>query len=278
MTGELHAICLSGGKDSTALAIWLRENEPRDYSYLCTPTGNEYLEMFSHWRGLGRYFGKSLMPITAHTGLMGVMREQGMIPNHRARFCTRLLKILPYRHWLAEQGRTHKRVVNYVGLRADEPTRVGGAYDDIPGVETRFPLREVGYGIADVWALLEQTPGHTSATMAADVPERTDCRMCFHQRIGEWWLLYKREPATFDEAIAAEQEFGHTFRTPKLDRDGKPVFTEKYGHRYAACWRDSWPVRLVDLKTVFAAGHVPRTANLQPDMFRQIGSCRVCTL
>ena len=36
-----HIIALSGGKDSTALALRLAEVEPREYEYVFTPTGDE---------------------------------------------------------------------------------------------------------------------------------------------------------------------------------------------------------------------------------------------
>ena len=45
-----HVVALSGGKDSTALALRLAEIEPREYIYVCTPTGNEPPEMFAHWK------------------------------------------------------------------------------------------------------------------------------------------------------------------------------------------------------------------------------------
>ena len=96
-----HVVALSGGKDSTALALRLAEVEPRDYTYVCTPTGDELPEMFAHWRKLGELLGSRIVPVMAHTGLNGVIREQKMLPNFRARFCTRILKIEPYRKWLA---------------------------------------------------------------------------------------------------------------------------------------------------------------------------------
>ena len=37
----IHVVGLSGGKDSTALALRLAETSPQDYVYLCTPTGDE---------------------------------------------------------------------------------------------------------------------------------------------------------------------------------------------------------------------------------------------
>jgi len=49
-----HVIALSGGKDSTALALALHEREPRDYDYVITPTGNELPAMKVHWAKLER--------------------------------------------------------------------------------------------------------------------------------------------------------------------------------------------------------------------------------
>ena len=43
-----HIVCLSGGKDSTAMALRLKEVEPRDYIYICTPTGDELPPLFNH--------------------------------------------------------------------------------------------------------------------------------------------------------------------------------------------------------------------------------------
>jgi 3'-phosphoadenosine 5'-phosphosulfate sulfotransferase (PAPS reductase)/FAD synthetase len=53
MTKRTHIVALSGGKDSTALAIRLKELNPnRKYIYICTPTGDELPEMELHWANL----------------------------------------------------------------------------------------------------------------------------------------------------------------------------------------------------------------------------------
>src|SRR4249920_3593724 len=138
MSDRKHIVALSGGKDSTAMALRLAEIEPRDYVYVCTPTGNEPMEMFAHWRHLGELLGKPLTPVTYHTGLAGVIKEQNAIPNWRARFCTRLLKIEPFAAWLMQNS----PAISYVGLRADEAEREGGDYASVPNIEMRFPMRE----------------------------------------------------------------------------------------------------------------------------------------
>ena len=69
------------------------------------------------------------------------IRQNKMLPNFRARFCTRQIKIEPARKMMAAQGEVH----HYVGLRADEETRLGGIFDDI-GIVNHHPFREWGWG------------------------------------------------------------------------------------------------------------------------------------
>lgn len=245
--GKFHVLALSGGHDSTCLALLLKDAEPRVYNYVCTPTGDELPEMFEHWRNLGERLGRRIIPIMNGT-LRRAITEQNALPNFRARWCTRILKIEPYRAALKEIAAIAP-VVSYVGLRADEPGRAGGAYSDIPGVEMRFPLREWGFDDPMVLSSLAQ--------LGVTVPNRTDCARCYHQRIGEWWELWARGDGIFDDAIADEDRTGYTFRTPG---------------------RDSWPTDLRNMKARFEAGDVPMASLVRMAKERQIGECRVCTL
>lgn len=248
--GVAHIVALSGGHDSAALAFLLKDNEPRPYNYLCTPTGNELPPMYEHWNNLGKRLGKRLLPIMAESGsLHSVIRQQKMLPNFRARFCTRILKIEPYRKFLFEQAKQGP-IVSYVGLRADEPGRAGGAYDDIPGVTMRFPLREWDMGEVGVQATL--------AFYGIVCPDRTDCGECYHQRLGEWYEYWLNYPEMAMEAVALEEEMGGTFRSPG---------------------RDAWPVALKDLFAAFAAGRIPTISlNRMKRERMAFGSCRVCSL
>lgn len=271
--GVLHVVALSGGHDSTIMSLELIDREPGVYNYLCTPTGNELPEMFSFWRWLGsdEMLGKPLVPIMADTGLGGLIERENCIPNRKRRFCTRALKIEPYRQFLKEQAAIGP-VVSYVGLRADEEGRAGGAFSDIEGVEMRFPLREWGWGEDQVQAGL--------AARGIVVPERTDCAWCYHQQIGEWWVLWHSHRELFNGAIALEEKMGHTFREPKLDAGGAAVMAEKHGVQFAASSRDTWPAKLADMARLFELGAVP-TVRRDPravDLFRRSGACRACTL
>jgi hypothetical protein len=271
--GVAHIVPVSGGHDSTLVALLLREREPRLYNYLCTPTGDELPELFDFWRWLSGELGRRILPIMEGRGLLEWSRQQKAIPNWRMRHCTPGLKIAPLARFLSTIAGDGP-VVLYIGLRADEPARAGAVYPALPSVEQRFPLREWNFDDAAVLAELEQRD------VLWRMAERTDCARCYHQQIGEWWRLWHGHRDLFVEAVEFESEMGATFRTPRLEADGSPVMVTRYGLTFAACWRDTWPVRLADLQTLFERGHVP-TARADPrarDLFRGVGACRACTL
>lgn len=235
-----HIVALSGGKDSTAMALRLAEIEPRDYIYICTPTGDEPDEMFAHWRNLGNLLGKPIKPITYRTGLDGLIREQNALPNWRQRWCTRILKIEPYAGFLMREA----PAVSYVGLRHDEEERAGGDYAAVPGIESDFPLRRWGWGLAEVLSYLR--------SREVVIPKRTDCKKCFYQRLIEWYELWRDDLATWLEAEGQEDAVGHTFRSPG---------------------RDTQPTALRDLRAKFETGWIPKDTRDPISSMK----CRVCS-
>lgn len=223
------------------MALRLAEIEPRAYVYVCTPTGDESPEMFEHWKKLGALLGSSILPIVGGT-LIGLIHEQKALPNWRQRWCTRILKIEPYAAWLSTQG----DCVSYVGLRADEGSREGGDYFDIPGVTMDFPLRRWRWTLHDVRSYLSRRE--------IVIPKRTDCLKCFFQRLGEWYDFWRNYPESWAEGEELEEMTGHTFRS-----EG----------------RDSWPASMKGLRAKFENGEIPQGA--QGDALNAM-KCRVCRL
>ncbi len=245
---ELHVIALSGGKDSTAMALRLAELYPeREFVRLITPTGNELPDMFAHWKMLGGRLGP-LTPIVSGT-LHSIIDSEQMIPNWRARFCTRMLKIEPYAAWLMQQSEHYDTIYSYVGIRADEEEREAGDYTAVPGVQMVFPMREWGWSITYVMTY--------NAEQGVTIPRRTDCALCFFQRLGEWWVLWRDYPELYEEGVQIEAAMGgHTFRSPS---------------------RDTQPASLKELREKFENGYVPRGADVQRDLIGDM-QCRVCRM
>lgn len=223
------------------MALRLAEIEPAEYRYVITPTGNELPAMFAHWRLLGKLLGSPLVPV-GNTTLAAEIERFGALPNWRQRWCTRTIKIEPFAAYLAAST----PAVAYVGLRADEELRKGGVYDDVGGIDMRFPLREWSWKKTDVLSYLE--------SRNVIIPARTDCAVCFFQRLGEWYDLWKEHPDEWAQGEKWEAQTGYTFRSPG---------------------RDTWPAALTELRAAFESGRIPR--DRQGEQFRE-ATCRVCSL
>ena len=240
-----HIVALSGGKDSTALAVKLAEVEPRKYTYICTPTGDELPEMESHWNKLEDILQAPILRLRDPEAptIYDLIENMNMLPNWRARWCTRILKIEVAQRFYEMT----KPAVIYVGLRADENRKGNKLYDE--DIEQRFPMQEWGWNEARVWQYLDEK--------RISIPRRTDCAMCFYQRIGEWWNLWKDYPEQWNIIEQLEDKYKHTLLSP-----GK--FT-------------NWPNKLSDMRAEFEKGRVPRGADNQVTMYSG-SKCRVCTI
>jgi hypothetical protein len=225
------------------MALRLAEVEPRDYTYICTPTGNEPAEMLAHWAHLETLLGQPIVRLTAGT-LEGLIEEQNCLPSHRMRWCTRRLKIEPTIAYVSANA----PAVLYVGLRADEDEREG-IYGDV--VTSDFPFRRWGWVEADVLDYLHQR--------GVTIPYRTDCEWCYDQTLREWRKLWRDNPESYERAIAWEAKTGHTFRSPL---------------------RDTQPAPLILLRSKFEDGFIPRGDTDQLLLFSSDGlrKCRACSL
>ena len=184
--------------------------------------------------------------ITSGHSLQGLTRQWNALPNHRQRWCTRMLKIEPFNAYLMENA----PAVSYVGLRGDEESRQGNTlYGGVEGIEQRYRLREWGWALAEVWQYLDER--------GISIPARTDCERCFFQRLPEWWNLWRDNPDVYADAEADEAATGHTYRSPG---------------------RDTWPAGLADLRREFEKGRVPRGAGQLTLFDSRVGMCRACSL
>jgi hypothetical protein len=233
-----HIVALSGGKDSTAMALRLTEVEPQEYIYVCTPTGRELPEMKAHWAGLSE---RLQAPIISPDGptLTSLIQIQKALPNWRMRWCTRMMKIKPFEEFI----RQNTPCTVYIGIRADESgDREGVDYDVIPGVTRRFPMDEWGWQLSDVLSYLK--------CKGQSIPVRTDCDTCFFQTLYEWYLLWRDHPNEWAAGEAEEAWTGYTYRSPQ---------------------RDSWPASMQGLRLRFEAGDVPKDRTKQ-----RTSMCSVC--
>ena len=194
-----HLVNLSGGKDSTALAIFMRGKIPQ-LEYIFCDTHKELPETYEYLDRLAAYLQRPIIRLNAQRGFDHWLDMYGgMLPSARVRWCTRKLKIEPFETYVGDEP-----VWSYVGIRADEQR--SGYVSTKANINPVFPFKEFGLGLADVERLLE-TSGLGLPTYY-EWRQRSGCYFCYFQRSGEWIGLKERHPELFELAKAYESERG----------------------------------------------------------------------
>lgn len=194
-----HVLGLSGGKDSAALAVYVRDKYPEiDVSYFFTDTGKELPEVYEYLIKLEGYLGKTIVHINPMRDFDFWLKQyNNFLPSHMARWCTVQMKLNPFESWVKGFISEGYHVKSYVAIRADEEHR-SGYISSSEQLETVLPFREDGIDKQGVIDILKNS--------GVDLPKyyewrsRSGCTFCFFQRRIEWVNLLERHPEAFEEA------------------------------------------------------------------------------
>lgn len=203
MTKTRHVLGLSGGKDSAALAVYMRDHEPDiPVEYFFTDTGQELPEVYEFLERLEAYLGKDISRLNAHRDFDYWLREyNSFLPSAQSRWCTRKLKLEPFETWIKPSLAAGDEVVSYVAIRADE-NRIGYR-GDTSGVEVKFPFKDAGIDKAGVIRILKDAG--LGLPKYYDWRSRSGCTFCFFQQKIEWVRLKENHPDAFEAAKAYEK-------------------------------------------------------------------------
>jgi len=214
-----HVLGISGGKDSAALAIYIKENHPEIHEkieYFFTDTGAELEEVYDFLAKLEAYLGKEIIRLSSGKLFEHWLKlHNGYLPSPQQRWCTLMMKIKPFEAFVGNDP-----VITYVGIRADENRE--GYISKKETIKAVFPFVEDGLVRDDIFQMLEDTVG---------IPEyykwrsRSGCYFCFFQRQNEWLGLKRNHPALFEKA----KEFENKIRTKFDWKEGEVEFG---GHGY----------------------------------------------
>jgi len=248
MNKPRNIVAFSGGKDSSALAIYLHnperwrkalgksvthERSPlEEVEYVFCDTGTELAETYDYLERLEAYLGHPIhrlqarvppsnhdepdrTPFDHYLELFG-----GFLPSPSVRWCTRLLKLKPFEDYIGDDP-----VVSYVGIRADEgewrvdpKTRQKyfqhrkGYISTKSNITTVFPFIDDGLVKSDVYRIL--TDSGVGYPEYYNWRSRSGCYFCFYQRKSEWVGLLENHPDLYERAKAYEktdQENGERF-------------------------------------------------------------------
>lgn len=207
-----HILSLSGGKDSSALAIYMRDRdawrqrlgkslkEPAgaiEMEYVFCDTKEELQETYEYLDTLEAFLGKRITRLSDERGFRHWLEVyQGFLPGPNIRWCTRMLKLKPFEEYVGDS-----LVYSYIGIRADEQR--DSSLLKKPNIKAIYPFKEDDITRDDVIRILNES--------GAGLPKyyewrtRSGCYFCFFQRKSEWVGLKENHPDLFEKAQEIEE-------------------------------------------------------------------------
>jgi Phosphoadenosine phosphosulfate reductase family len=220
MTKLRHVLGISGGRDSAALAIYLRDRVP-DMEYFFCDTGSELPETYDYLKKLEAVLGKPIARLNPERGFdHWLWVFQGALPSPQMRWCTKNLKIKPLEEWIGAD-----ETYSYIAIRSDENR--DGYISHKPNIHPLYPFKEDGVDKDGVLRILEDA--------GVGLPDyyrwrtRSGCYFCFFQRKYEWVRLSEEHPDLFERAVEYEDKVnyeGTAMKGRKFTWSGKETLRE----------------------------------------------------
>ena len=221
---DRHILGLSGGKDSAALAIFMKQERPEmDVEYFFTDTGHELPEVYAFLDKLESVLQIPIERLKPDIGETNGKRNEAFaegsseqltpfkywfiqnnhfLPSFQSRWCTVNMKLRPFEKWIQSTLEEGGAVTSYIAIRADE-NREG--YKPVnENIKVQFPFVEAGIDKQGVINLLEKS--------GVGLPDyykwrsRSGCTFCFYQQKIEWVRLKENHPVRYEEAKKYEQD------------------------------------------------------------------------
>lgn len=202
---EHHVLGLSGGRDSAALAVYMRQHySDLNIQYFFTDTGKELPEVYEFLVELEGFLGKPILRLNPDRDFdFWLKRYNNFLPSAQSRWCTRQLKLRPFEHWVKPMLDRGDRVFSYVAIRADEEYREGYTSKK-DNLTVRLPFKDAGVDKAGVVEILDGAG--LGLPKYYEWRTRSGCTFCFFQQKIEWVRLMENHPQYFEEAKSYEKD------------------------------------------------------------------------
>lgn len=240
----MKRVCgFSGGADSQATALWLRQRfDPDDIILLNSDAGgNEHpvTSEFINWYSENIFPVIQVKPIVADMGNRGTkgghaMRRRkefsnnddltfdrlayikGRFPSAKAQFCTEHLKLSPQRRWTQENLVVKNiQFERYIGVRRDESERRKCAkdceWDEYFGCRLWRPI--ASWSKAMVFVFLKEAGEEVNPLYKMGF-SRIGCAPCVNSAKGDVREWAARFPEMIDKVREWEKKVGRTFFAP----------------------------------------------------------------
>lgn len=237
-----HVVGFSGGADSQATALWVRERfAPEDIILLFNDAGGNESPITM---GFVRWYSDAIFPVTMISPIVADMagrapgkieelglkptdpltfdllaRLKGRFPATKTRFCTTHLKLYPQGRWTDENRGTLLAggFERYIGVRRDESAARSEVdereYDDFFGCWLNRPL--ASWTKARVFSYLDDH-GEDYNPLYKLGFGRVGCAPCINSGKDDIRLWAARFPEMIDKIRGWERSVGRTFFPPVL--------------------------------------------------------------
>lgn len=191
-----HILALSGGKDSAALAVYLKDKVP-NMEYVFLDTGHELPDTYEFLDRMEAVLGIEIQREKSNRSFEDWLKIKGFyLPSKQKRWCTELLKIKVYEKYVGKD-----KVYSYIGLRADEDRE--GYISTKNNIAPKYPFIHDGLVFSDIENILNESglgfPNYYKWR------SRSGCYFCFFQQAIEWLNLYNHYPELYEKAMSFEK-------------------------------------------------------------------------
>ena len=202
---DKHVLGLSGGRDSAALAVYMRQHHPElEIEYFFTDTGKELPEVYEYLGRLEGFLGQPIRRLNPDRDFDFWLKQYNdFLPSPQSRWCTRQLKLRPFELWLRPMLADGDTVYSYVAIRSDEEYRDGYSSKH-KRLHINLPFKQAGVDKAGVLEILDGAG--LGLPKYYEWRTRSGCTFCFFQQKIEWVRLKEEHPEAFEEAKAYEKD------------------------------------------------------------------------
>lgn len=220
---EKHIVSFSGGKDSTAMLLKMIEKGYKIDEIIFLDTGVEFPQMYEHIEKVKKYIGRDITILRNEKGLFEYWllehkKQRGKYKgqkgyswaDHRARWCTKTLKVQVSNKYLKEKYKGCDLVL-YQGIAVDEEKRLQKKSGKEIGAKVVYPLADWGMTEADAlqycydkgfdWGGLYTKFG------------RVSCWCCPLKSLKELRVLYKDFPELWEKLKEWDSKTYRKFRS-----------------------------------------------------------------
>ena len=116
-------VTFSGGKDSLASLLWVRNNITKDFTTVFCDTGWEHPLTYKYIEEIRQQLGLNLVTLKSNkfNGMVDLARKKTRWPSSQRRFCTSELKTIPMIDYVLDEVRDDMLMIQ--GIRAAESAR-----------------------------------------------------------------------------------------------------------------------------------------------------------